>query len=579
MRARQSLLDLRQYSGWAKPWAALGFLPRALKVVRGKGLRPSFTIHFSDRQNVPLGLSAGDCCYPVSREEARRVADLVIQVEDRRFARHHGVDLHGLSRAILANLRARRVWQGGSTITQQLVRNTLLFPDRSLTRKLLEIVLALAIERRYTKEEILHLYCQSVFLGPGVRGFEAAARLIYRRQLSKLAAVEICGLVALLRTPSRTFPGSNLSAFLQRRAFVAKLVLPEERITPDAEVNPVRRTGFALPRWDAAVRRQLIEAGVAVDDVAGIGLTIDRALQGTMDRVLREVSVDLSVKEVAAVAVDHASGAILLEAAWQRGAAAHTSPSFEVGLQPGSTYKTFALLAAVESGLPLDLALASAPFVSECLRNADGSLWRVRNYGHRYRGYLTLREALRLSDNTVFARLVECLSLPALYDTYARFGLANVGTSTPAVALGAIRGGTSLLKIALAYAAIANGGVAVTPRFVRLVRFRDGTWWAPTPPGSAGRPPLAASDAIAALRSALRTAVPELAVLGYSGKTGTTRTGSLVAAYDDRMSLAMWVQHTAPQAEGDPKSISAIRVFERYIRERLLGHRRDVFAI
>ncbi len=506
-----------------------------------------------------------------------RVAGYVIQMEDRRFRRHHGIDPRGILRAAFSNLRARRVLQGGSTITQQLVRNTLLYPDRSATRKFLEMVLALAIERWYTKEEILHLYCQEVFLGPGVRGFEAAARLIYRRRLERLTAVEVCGLVALLRTPTKTFPRPDPTPFNRRRTFVSRLVLPAETTVVGSEPNPVRRNGFERFRWEAIARRLLAATEVTLDDAAAVSLTIDRALQGRMDRVLRGVSVDPRVREVAAIAIAHQTGEVLVEAAWQHGVDAHMSPSFNAGLQPGSTYKTFALLAAVEMGLPADLSLTSAPFVSECLKNADGTPWRVRNYARRYRGALSLVDALRVSDNTVFARLVECLSLPALYETYARFGLARSSVLTPAVALGAVHGGVSLVQVASAYATLANGGIAVPPRFVRLVRFRDGTWW--THPRSSQARPLASADTIAILQAALRTAAPELAALGFSGKTGTTRTGSLVAAYDDRISLAIWVRHTVPQTEGDLKSMSAIGVLERFIRESLLGHRRDLFSI
>src|SRR6266852_5324021 len=136
-------LDLRRYPGWRKPLAAIRFLPVAFDAIRQKRVRPPYTYHLLDRRDSPVGVSAGDVCYFASEEDSELITKLVVALEDRRFYSHPGIDLWGVFRALRSNLLARRVVQGGSTITQQLVRNTLLTPNRSLTRKLLEVLLAL----------------------------------------------------------------------------------------------------------------------------------------------------------------------------------------------------------------------------------------------------------------------------------------------------------------------------------------------------------------------------------------------------------------------------------------------------
>ena len=205
-KARHPNLDLARYSAWQKPVAALRFFAAARVAIQERHLRPRHTFHLVDRREVPIGLSAGDVSYSASERDIQLMSGLIVEFEDQRFFCHPGIDVVGILRAVKSNLTAGRIVQGGSTITQQLVRNTLLTPDRSITRKLLEIVLAIIIERHYSKQEILLLYSQFVYLGPRVRGFQAASRLLFRRPLAELDVVSLCGLVGLLRQPTCTYP-------------------------------------------------------------------------------------------------------------------------------------------------------------------------------------------------------------------------------------------------------------------------------------------------------------------------------------------------------------------------------------
>jgi len=584
---RPPQLDLSQYPGWEKPIAAVRFFASAWSSIRQKGLDPAYTYHFMDCRERPLGVSGGDLCYFASDEDTELMNELVLALEDRRFYSHTGVDFWGILRALKSNILAGRVVQGGSTITQQLVRNTLLTPDRSLTRKLLEMILALIVERHYSKREILGLYSQFVYLGPGVRGFQAASRVIYRRSLSQLDAVDQCGLAGLLRRPSTDYPLKTHDNFRRRQAFVARYLAsvtstnraPRHPLRPAAPVlNPIPVRDFDKPRWTRVVHQLCATRRLHSADIKRVGLTIDRVLQGHADQILRRASLDPAVDRVAAVVLRNSNSDVLAESAWANGVDCDLSPTFAGTLQPGSTFKPFAMLAALEDGYTADLSLLSAPFQSSVIKNADGSPWRVRNYAFRYHGEVTLTEALRLSDNTAFARLLEYLSPDVLRSVYERFGLTEAGKATPAIALGAVERGVSLMQIASAYSAIARNGVHLKPRFLRFIHYADGTTWWSTTLSTEGVV-VSAYPAIRRLQDVLAAALPTLAPLGFSGKTGTTRKGSLVAAYNDFVSLAIWLGYMGPRAEGTSKGLSALTILERFVAEGLLGHRRDPFTI
>jgi penicillin-binding protein 1A len=525
-------------------------------------------------------------CYSVSEHDIQLISTLLVEFEDRRFFSHPGLDVFGILRAITRNIVAGRVVQGGSTITQQLVRNTLLTSDRSLTRKLLEIALALMVERLYSKQEILLLYSQFVYMGPGVRGFQAASRLLYRRPLVTLDVMSLCGLLGLLRQPTRDYPLKSNDRFMQRRTFLADLHSGRNgdgdasTHAPDstAPPNPISARGLEKPRWTLATRQFCRAKGIEGDDIRKVSLTIDRTLQSRVDRLLRSTSQESDLEGIAAVVLDNKSGDVLAESVWAHGRDCALSPTFTGSLQPGSTFKPFAVLAALEEGFAPDLLLTSAPFESSFIKNAGGLPWRVRNYAFQYRGEVTLKEALRLSDNTAFARLTEMVPLGRLQSAYQRFGLSERGTGTPAIALGAVGGGVPLIRIAAAYSALARNGVYIEPRFVRFIHYADGsTWW---PQASIRKNVVVADYAVVfQLNAILAAALPQLAPSGFVGKTGTTRTASLVAAYDDAVSVAIWLTHNSPRGENDTKSVSALKALERMIAEVFLGHSKDAFSI
>lgn len=170
---------------------ALFFILSSWEIIRKKNILPRHTYHIFSKFEAPFAISAGDICYPISEGEVERLYPLIVRMEDRRFREHLGLDGRAFIRAIVRNAFTLSLKQGGSTITQQLVRNTLISGERSFLRKAVEAILAVKIERHYSKEEIFRLYCECVYLGRGCRGFQAASKTIYRRPLQKLSDPEL----------------------------------------------------------------------------------------------------------------------------------------------------------------------------------------------------------------------------------------------------------------------------------------------------------------------------------------------------------------------------------------------------
>jgi membrane peptidoglycan carboxypeptidase len=270
------------------------------------------------------------------------------------------------------------------------------------------------------------------------------------------------------------------------------------------------------------------------------------------------------MRQVAGVVLSVARGDVLGEAAWQDGRPREFSPAFLGRVQPGSTFKPFAMLSALEQGFLETLSLESSPFESSFIKGAGRAPWSVRNYGHTYRGTISLKDALVLSDNTAFARLAELLDIDALGATYARFALAPEGRVSPSIALGAHAGGISLVQLASAYAALANGGVYLPPRIVRAAAFGDGRIWWSKP--ALGRLVVKDGRLIASLDRALREAADTLAPFRFAGKTGTTHTGTLFAGYSRELSVVLWGEYRSEQSEHDPKTVTALQWATRFAR-------------
>jgi len=561
-------LILENYSFWQRPFVAFKSLPPILLSIKNRQIGTPFSIHIKSCNGALLSVSANEISYPViASEQLAELKDLICRTEDIRFFKHKGIDWKGVLRAAFVNLSQTKIKQGGSTITQQLARNIFLSPHKSITRKLCEAVIALWIERILSKDEILTAYCNSVYLGCGLRGFEAASRFIFRRSLNQLQSHQLAGLTGLLCAPNRYHPLKNKESFFHRKAqLTARLSIIDRPI----QINPISNKIFNAPRIEKQIVSVLNSMKFSDVDVQAIETTINKKLQHEIDLQLKAVSMGDNIKNVAVVVICNHTGDILTESSWSGGKTTEFSPTFNGKIQPGSTYKPFAIISALEQGISLDTQFESAPF-SRILnsQHPNKAKWSVRNYRDHYYGFSSIADALVNSDNSVFARLALGLDQSLLAETYKRFGLICDEKFTPAAVLGGIREGKSLLDIAAAYSAIARNGVYLSPRLLKFIQFRDSTFhYIQRPAGRILITPAVCEQ----INRILRQSGIVLSNGIIAGKSGTTKTGSLFAGYDRNVSLALWVNFKKSPSEYDNKAVTARNAIVK-LADAILGYK------
>ena len=408
----------------------------------------------------------------------RHLIDAVIAIEDRRFYSHRGVDPTGLGRAILANLRAGRFVQGGSTITQQLAKNIFLSPERTLWRKLEELVLSLWLEMRLSKPEILELYLNRVYFGAGAYGVESAARRFFNKGAQEVTLAEAAVLAGLLKAPSKYSPAWNPGLARSRAEEVLATMVEAGFATPiDSTLNAIAEVRFAEPQ----VMRGETGVEYAVDAVldrlpglvAGgdreiiVETTVDARLQRRAQKIVQDAIAsegrDLDASQAALVVLDPEGGITVLV-----GGRAYGESQFNRALrakrQPGSAYKPFVYLVALENGLTPDSIVQDAPIITKG--------WSPANYDGRYRGPVTLREALARSINTVAIRLNMSLGPRKVAEAGHRLGIRSELRPDATLALGTSE--VTLVELVGAYGAFAAGGRLIEPHIIKRVRTGSG---------------------------------------------------------------------------------------------------------
>lgn len=434
------------------------------------------SVMFVDNEGDIIGVRGP---YYARRARLAEIPDYVPQaflaIEDRRFYQHEGVDRMAIFRAILANLRAGETVQGASTITQQLARNLFLNPSQTINRKLREMVLASRIERRLTKDEILELYLNRVYLGDQAYGIDAAARRFFGKTANELTLAEAAMLAGLPKAPSRSAPTESFERATARQHVVidamvaAGFITAEqateakaERIRVIERPNNERAMGYA---FDLAVEQARAAVGRETPDLV-IQMTVNRAVQeaaaSSIRRRLGNRAFGRRPLQASYMAVDR-NGAIV---ALVGGTDYNTSKFNRVTQaqrQPGSTFKTFVYTAALESGLDTEDVRYDEPVV------IDG--WRPRNYDDGYRGAVTLRTAFALSINTVAAEVANEVGPRRVADVATRLGIRNMPGRNqfvpPSIALGSIE--TTLWDMTSAFAVYMNDGRRIDPHIVQSV--------------------------------------------------------------------------------------------------------------
>lgn len=404
------------------------------------------------------------------------VPNAIIAIEDRRFHGHYGVDPIGISRAMFRNAMKGQMREGGSTLTQQLAKNLFLSHERTFKRKAQELVFAVWLESKFSKDEILQLYLNRVYFGGGANGIDKASRTFYGKSAYELSLMEAATLAGVLKAPTTYNPARNPEDALARAKLVLQSMVDQGYVTKeeaqDAIDNPSK----------AAVHDFTPATQYAVDWINGqlpllikkqtqsliIETTIEPAIQNQAENVLRKRLADnakkLGVAQGAVVTLD-VDGAIRALVGGRSYKRSQFNRATEAKRQPGSAFKAFVYLAAMENGYR-----PQSVEVDEPVKIGN---WSPENYRRKYLGPVSLDRAYALSLNTVAAKLTSAIDPSSVTQVAKRLGITSKLGKDASIALGTSE--VSLLEMTAAFTPFANGGKAVEPYIVKRILARDGT--------------------------------------------------------------------------------------------------------
>jgi len=413
---------------------------------------------------------------------AIRISDLppylpkaFIAIEDRRFYSHWGVDPQGIGRALLRNVSGRGGMQGGSTLTQQLAKNLFLTQERTISRKMQEAILALWLEHKYSKDQILELYLNRVYFGSGAYGVEAASQRYFGHSARNATLSESAVLAGLMKAPSKLAPDRNPEGASERAAQVVTAMAQEghisEAMAKTALAHPARamkeQTGGSINYAADYVMDMLDDTIGAIDQDIVVTTTIDPRLQTVAEGALKEEldkkGAKYNVSQGAIVSIDP-NGAIRALVGGRDYSESQFNRAVSAKRQPGSAFKPFVYLAGLEHGLTPDSVREDGPL------NIKG--WTPENYSHEYFGPVTLTKALALSLNTVAVRVGMEVGPKTVAKTAHRLGVQSELQPNASIALGTSE--VTPLELVTAYAPFANGGIGVQPHIITRVKTASG---------------------------------------------------------------------------------------------------------
>jgi penicillin-binding protein 1B len=543
----------------------------------------------------------------------RHLVDAVLAVEDQRFEAHHGIDWVRILGALWANMRAGGIRQGGSTLTQQLVKNFFLTPDRTLKRKAQEAVMAVLVEARYEKAAILEAYLNEIYLGQrdstSIHGVGEAARFYFGKPVRSLRVEEAALLAGLIKSPGQVSPFRDPEKALARRNLVLDLMLAQERI--DAATHQAARAAplaLAPPtrepretRWFLdALRLQLPEV-YDRDVLATAGLriysTLDLRLQQHAAVALREGLEGLEKKfpelrpkdgarlQGCLVVLRPHTGEVLALA----GGRSYGSSQFDrcsQGRRPaGSAFKPIVYTAALEPHDGQSVAtLASLVDDGPFALSTPSGTWRPVNYDHQFHGLVSLREALERSFNVATARLGQEVGVERIIEVARRLGITSPLDPVPSLALGAAD--VTPLEMARAYATLATGGVRPGVRFFEDLTDEAGRTVERTEVANERTlDPATAFLAVTLLEGVVdRGTARALRASGLrgplAGKTGTSNDSKDLwfAGFTPDLVAVVWIGYDEPRAMRHPASQIAVPVWQRFIKEATGGRIRGSFT-
>jgi membrane peptidoglycan carboxypeptidase len=382
----------------------------------------------------------------------------IIAIEDRHFYEHRGFYLPSILRAMIRNIRSSSAREGGSTITQQLARMTYLSPKRTIRRKVQEAILALWMERKLGKEEILSRYLNTAYFGAGVYGVDAAAKRYFGKAAKELSLSEAAMLAGLVRAPSALAPTRHLEEARQRSALVLKAMVAIGAISREqAEAARRQPVSLRVPPDNPPGTNYFVDVlggdvkrlvGSAASTDLTVRSTLDLDLQGTAEGVIaRRLKAEERTKKVsqAALVAMAPDGAILAMVGGRDYNESQFNRAVQAKRQPGSLFKVFVYLTAFQKGLDPQMTAVDRP--------VQIGNWEPENYSGRFRGQMTLRSAFAHSINSVAVQVADAVGIPAVIDTARKLGVQSELPAVPSLALGA--GEVTLLEMTRAFAAIA----------------------------------------------------------------------------------------------------------------------------
>jgi penicillin-binding protein 1A len=547
----------------------------------------------------------------------KALKDAVIATEDTRFYSHHGVDPTGIARAIYQNFRRGRIVEGGSTITQQLAKVLFLTPDKSLERKLKEAVLALELERRYSKDRILELYLNQIYFGQGAFGVEAASRVFFGKSVGELTLAECALLAGLPKAPATYSPFDHPEAAKRRRGTVLTRMVGAGAITADvakragqtalALVPPEKRRTTA--QYFLEYVQQTLEQQYGAEVVFKGGLHVYTTLSPTMqlkaEDTLREGLRAVQTRRVAAATkgkpspapapapVDRPEGALLAiepQTGYIKAMVggydffkSEFNRAVQARRQPGSAFKPFVYIAALESGMTAASVVEDAPI--EYTINKNAKPWKPDNYDRKFRGPITFQQALEESVNIATIKVQEQIGVRRTIEVARRLGVESPLGENLSLALGT--SDLTLLELTSAYAALANQGTWMRPTAIRYVLdSKQKLLEENTPHGRQVLTPELAYVITHMLEGTIERGTGVAAKsLGRpaAAKTGTTNdySNAWFIGYTPRLSTGVWVGYDRPRSLGRDETGSrvAVPIWTAFMSAALAGTPAEDFPV
>jgi penicillin-binding protein 1A len=529
----------------------------------------------------------------------------VITAEDRQFYSHSGIDLKGISRAIIADILARKFVQGASTITQQLSKTLFLSPEKNLLRKIKEALLAIQLERRYTKDEILERYLNQIYLGSGAYGVASAARIFFGKPVNELDLSECAMIAAMPKAPSAYSPLVNPELAVRRRDIVLKQMMTTGVITAEQYKNSIAKPFIAVQKKNDSPAPYFVDyiknalentigptrlytGGLTVYTTLSYSLQIasDQAISHGIKDLQERRKADPSLKnntQAALIAIDVGTGGILSMSGGTDYRESSFNRSTAARRQPGSAFKPILFAHAIEQGFNQASLILDAPVSFPGA--AKGQPWQPENFSKTFQGEITLRKALTLSENIPAVRLIDQLGISGVIDFAKTLGIQSRLKPYLSLALGTSE--LSLEELTAAYAVFANQGIYIQPHgIIDVLDAANQKIW---------HPAIEKRIAMSRENAAIMADMLEGVILEgtgkkaktlhrpIAGKTGTTNNykDALFVGFSPAIAVGVWVgcDNFSTLGPKETGARAALPIWMEFIQNALAGQEYETFDL